>query len=72
MFNGAHVVIYSADAEADRLVFRDILKLPNVDVGGGWLIFALHPPRLRFTHTNGQRHMNSTSCVTTSKVAGVH
>ncbi len=41
MFNGAHVVINSQDAEADRRFFRDILRFPNVDVGGGWLIFAL-------------------------------
>jgi hypothetical protein len=56
MFNGAHVVIYSADAESDRRVFRDILKLPNVDVGGGWLIFALPPSEAAF-HPN--QHSNA-------------
>jgi hypothetical protein len=57
MFNGAHVVIYSADAEADRLVFRDILKLPNVDVGGGWLIFALPPSEAAFhPHQRSKAH----------------
>ena len=43
MINGAHVIIYSTDAEKDRAVLRDVLKLPNVDVGDGWLIFGLPP-----------------------------
>ena len=41
MINGAHAVIYSRDAEADRAFFSDVLKFPNVDVGHGWLIFGL-------------------------------
>ena len=36
-------MIYSTDAEADRAFFRDVLGFPNVDVGDGWLIFALPP-----------------------------
>jgi len=43
MINGAHVIIYSTDAEADRTFFRDVLKFPHVDVGRGWLIFGLPP-----------------------------
>ena len=43
MINGAHMVIYSRDAEADRLLLRDVLGLPFVDVGHGWLIFGLPP-----------------------------
>jgi hypothetical protein len=43
MINGAHVIVYSQDAEADRAFLRDVFKFPNVDVGGGWLIFALPP-----------------------------
>ncbi len=43
MFNGAHTVIYSTDAEADRDFFRDVLGFDHVDTGGGWLIFALPP-----------------------------
>jgi hypothetical protein len=43
MINGAHIITYSTNAEADRAFFRDVLKLPNVDVGEGWLIFALPP-----------------------------
>ncbi|HWF88654.1 MAG TPA: hypothetical protein VN659_07450 [Pyrinomonadaceae bacterium] len=43
MINGAHVVIYSKNADADRAFLKDILGLRSVDVGGGWLIFALPP-----------------------------
>jgi len=46
MLIGAHTILYSADAEADRAFFRDVLKLPSVDAGGGWLIFALPPGEL--------------------------
>jgi hypothetical protein len=40
-FSGAHVIVYSKNSEADRELFRDVLKFPYVDVGGGWLIFSL-------------------------------
>ncbi len=43
MIIGAHSIIYSTDADADRAFLRDVLKLTNVDVGGGWLIFGLPP-----------------------------
>jgi hypothetical protein len=43
MINGAHAIIYSTDADADRRFLRDVLKLTHVDVGGGWLIFGLPP-----------------------------
>jgi len=43
LISGAHVILYSSDAEADREFFRDILKFPYVDAGEGWLIFALPP-----------------------------
>lgn len=46
MINGAHIVIYSKDADADRAFFKDILGFPFVDVHGGWLIFALPPAEL--------------------------
>jgi hypothetical protein len=46
MITGAHSIIYSSDPEADRSFFRDVLKLTNVDVGRGWLIFGLPPSEL--------------------------
>lgn len=43
MITGAHSILYSKDADADRSFFRDVLKFPYVDVHGGWLIFGLPP-----------------------------
>ena len=43
MITGAHSIIYSKNPEADRAFLRDVLQLPNVDVGDGWLIFGLPP-----------------------------
>ena len=43
MIIGAHVLLYSKDPDADREFFHDVLQLPSVDAGGGWLIFALPP-----------------------------
>ena len=47
MINGAHIVLYTTDAEADRAFFRDVL-FPSVDAGHGWLIFALPPAEAAF------------------------
>lgn len=41
MINGAHILLYSKDPDADRAFFRDKLGFRSVDAGGGWLIFAL-------------------------------
>ena len=46
MINGAHAIIYSKNADADREFFRDVLKFPNVDAGEGWLIFGLPPSEI--------------------------
>ena len=43
MIFGAHLVLFSTDAEADRAFLRDELGFDSVDAGGGWLIFALPP-----------------------------
>jgi len=43
MISGAHVIVYSKDAAADRAFLRDVLGFPSVDAGHGWLIFALPP-----------------------------
>ena len=48
MINGAHIVICSKDAEADRVFFRNVLKLSSVDAGHGWLIFAMPPSEAAF------------------------
>jgi catechol 2,3-dioxygenase-like lactoylglutathione lyase family enzyme len=55
MVNGAHLLLYSSDAEADRPFFRDVLGMPNVDVGDGWLIFALPPAEMAVHPTEGTK-----------------
>ena len=46
MISGGHSIIYSTNPEGDRAFLRDVLGLPHVDVGGGWLIFGLPPAEL--------------------------
>jgi hypothetical protein len=53
MIIGAHSIVYSTNAEADRAFLREVLKLPSVDVGGGWLIFGL-PPAEVAVHPSGK------------------
>jgi catechol 2,3-dioxygenase-like lactoylglutathione lyase family enzyme len=43
MINGTHIVFYSTNAEADRAFLRDVLGFRSVDIGHGWLIFAMPP-----------------------------
>jgi len=52
MLIGAHSIIYSKKPERDRAFLRDVLELPNVDVGNGWLIFGLPPAELA-VHPSG-------------------
>jgi predicted enzyme related to lactoylglutathione lyase len=54
VINGAHVVIYSRDAEADRAFLRDVLGWAHVDAGHGWLIFRAPPAELAFHPTQGE------------------
>jgi hypothetical protein len=49
VINGAHVLVYSTDPDADRALLRDVLRWPYVEdmaSGGGWLIFKLPPTEL--------------------------
>jgi catechol 2,3-dioxygenase-like lactoylglutathione lyase family enzyme len=48
MISGAHIIVYSKDAEADCAFFRDVLGFKSVDAGRGWLIFALPPAEAAF------------------------
>jgi len=57
MITGAHSIIYSTKAEADRRFLRDVLKLTNVDVGDGWLIFGL-PPAEVAVHPSEKNHVH--------------
>jgi catechol 2,3-dioxygenase-like lactoylglutathione lyase family enzyme len=53
VIDGAHVILYSRDAEADRAFIRDVLGYPSVDTGGGWLIFEAPPTELAVHPTDG-------------------
>lgn len=46
LISGAHVMIFSRDEDADRAFLRDVLEIPCIDSGGGWLIFKLPPAEL--------------------------
>jgi hypothetical protein len=57
MINGAHAIVYSTKAEDDRAFLRDVLRLPSVDVGDGWLIFGL-PPSEVAVHPSGENDLH--------------
>jgi catechol 2,3-dioxygenase-like lactoylglutathione lyase family enzyme len=54
LINGAHVVVYTKDAEADRAFFRDVLQFSSVDAGHGWLIFAM--PRFEVAFHDSEKN----------------
>jgi len=56
MINGAHILLYSTNAEADRAFFRDVLEWRHVDAGHGWLIFKLPPGELAVHPAEGEGH----------------
>lgn len=67
LISGAHVVIYSENAKADRKFFRDVLKFPYVDAGDGWLIFALPPAEVaihpsKSSSKDGEEHSLFLTC----------
>jgi len=57
MIFGAHVIVYSKDAAADRAFFQEVLGFSSVDAGHGWLIFEL-PAAEATVHPDqtGNRH----------------
>ncbi len=59
MLHGAHVILFSKNADADRDFFRDVLGFPFADAGHGWLIFALPPAEAAFhpAEANGQHEL---------------
>jgi catechol 2,3-dioxygenase-like lactoylglutathione lyase family enzyme len=54
MITGTHILVYSTNPEADRAFFRDVLDFRFVDVGRGWLIFALPPAEAAFHPSDGE------------------
>jgi hypothetical protein len=60
---GAHVLVYTPEAEALRETLRDVLGWPHVDAGDGWLIFRLPPAELGVHPSDGEtRHELSVIC----------
>jgi hypothetical protein len=56
MISAAHIVIYSNNAEADRVFFRDVLGFKSVDAGHGWRIFELPPTEVAFHPSDEKRN----------------
>jgi catechol 2,3-dioxygenase-like lactoylglutathione lyase family enzyme len=56
VITGVHAIIFTRDPEQVRAFFRDVLGFPSVDVGGGWLIFALPPAELAAHPTQEAAH----------------
>ena len=56
MITGLHAIVFSPQAEKVRAFFTDVLGMPSVDAGGGWLIFALPPAELAIHPADGESH----------------
>ena len=60
---GAHVLLYTPEAEALRATLRDVFGWPHVDAGGGWLIFKLPPAEIGVHPSDGEtQHQLSLVC----------
>jgi catechol 2,3-dioxygenase-like lactoylglutathione lyase family enzyme len=65
---GAHVLLYTPEAEKLRATLRDVFGWKYVDAGEGWLIFALPPSEIGVhpaegpTWESGVRHQFSLMC----------
>ena len=71
VLTGAHVVVYSKDAEADRAFFRDILGFRSVDAGHGWLIFAVPAAEVAFhPHDQNNKHEMFFTCARLKSAGG--
>src|ERR1051326_408443 len=51
-----HAIVFSSQTDKVRAFFADVLGLPSVDAGGGWLIFALPPAELAVHPADGESH----------------
>ena len=76
MITGAHFLLYSQNADLDRVFLQDVLGFRGVDVGGGWHILALPPSEIA-VHPSSESFVQShaahqllgailSSCATTS------
>ncbi|HTN25138.1 MAG TPA: VOC family protein [Solirubrobacteraceae bacterium] len=56
MITGAHMVMFTSDADGLRAFLRDVLGFDAVDARGGWLIFGLPPAELAAHPSGGDTH----------------
>jgi hypothetical protein len=56
MIIGAHAIIFTKEADAVRGFLRDVLDLPAVEAGEGWLLFTLPPAELAVHATDLDGH----------------
>jgi hypothetical protein len=60
---GTHTLLYSSEPEQLRAVLRDVLALPGIDIGGGWMIFALPPSEIAVHPADGMlQHQFTLMC----------
>jgi hypothetical protein len=55
VISAVHLLVYAHDPDAARAYFRDVLRLPHTDTGGGWLIFKTGPSELA-AHPSSWEH----------------
>jgi hypothetical protein len=59
---GAHMMLYTTDADGLRAQLRDVFGFDHVDAGGGWLIFTLPPAELGVHPSDSTTHELSFQC----------
>ena len=65
---GTHTLLYSSEPEQLRAVLRDVFGFKHLDIGHGWLIFALPPSEVAVhpgegpTFDSGVRHQFTFMC----------
>lgn len=53
MLSAARVILYADNAPAARAFFRDVLSLPALDAGEGWMILSRPPAEVAAHPTEG-------------------
>ena len=61
---GTHTLLYSSEPDKLRATLRDVFGLPGIDIGHGWMIFALPPSEIAVhpADESGPRHQFTFMC----------
>ena len=59
---GAHVLLYTSEAESLRELLADVFGWSSVDAGGGWLIFGLPSAEVAVHPADKPAHELSLMC----------